>query len=62
MTQVSTRNEPCRIVQFLEIIAALKKVPLEDVTNAAYHNACRLFSKIKSRPPPDFDPDNFEAA
>ena len=42
---VKGRNEPCKIVQACEIVAALKGVSEEEVANTVYENSCRVFAR-----------------
>jgi len=37
------RNEPCTMIQVLEVVAALKGLSEEEVAEAAWENTCRLF-------------------
>ena len=40
---VKGRNEPCKIIQVCEIVAALKGIPEEELAKAAYENSCKVF-------------------
>jgi TatD DNase family protein len=43
MALVKNRNEPCTIVQIVEVIAAIKQLSIEEVAQAAYNNTIELF-------------------
>ena len=40
---VKGRNEPCRLIQVLEIIAAIKQIPIEELASQIYQNTCHVF-------------------
>lgn len=40
---IKSRNEPCKIVQVAEILAAIRKEPLELIAAAAYENSVKVF-------------------
>ena len=40
---VKGRNEPCRIIQVAEVIAGVKGIPLEQVTQQCYRNSLQLY-------------------
>ena len=42
-TVVKDRNEPCTIVQVVEVIAALKGISCEEVCSAAWANTLKMF-------------------
>ena len=41
-TLVLNRNEPCCLVQVVEVIAALKGLPIERITKVTYENSLKL--------------------
>eukprot|EP01017_Pseudomicrothorax_dubius_P050624 TRINITY_DN961_c0_g1_i1.p1 TRINITY_DN961_c0_g1~~TRINITY_DN961_c0_g1_i1.p1 ORF type:complete len:155 (-),score=33.99 TRINITY_DN961_c0_g1_i1:83-547(-) len=41
---VKGRNEPCNIIQVLEVIAAVKGVPEEELADITYKNSLRFFN------------------
>ena len=41
---VRDRNEPCTIVQVVEVIAALKGITTREVSDSAYANTLRMFN------------------
>lgn len=41
---VRDRNEPCTIVQVVEVVAALKGISTREVTDIAYANTLRMFN------------------
>ncbi len=41
---VKSRNEPCNIIQVAEVVAKVKGVPVEELTEAAYKNTLKLFN------------------
>ena len=41
---VSGRNEPCTIVQVVEVIAALKGITTREVSDMTYANTLRMFN------------------
>jgi hypothetical protein len=47
--QVLSRNEPCRIVQVIEVIAAIKGIPIERVIAASYRNSIKILRLEKQR-------------
>lgn len=42
---IDSRNEPCQIIQVLEIIAATKEQPIEELATIFYNNTMKLFFK-----------------
>lgn len=42
-TLIDSRNEPCQIIQVMEIIAATKGEPLENLSNIFFNNTMNLF-------------------
>ncbi|XP_055837070.1 deoxyribonuclease TATDN1 [Episyrphus balteatus] len=44
-TLIDSRNEPCQIIQVMEIIAATKGESLEELSNIFYDNTMKLFFK-----------------
>lgn len=42
-TLLKFRNEPCKLVQVVEVIAALKGMPIEQIIKAIYENTKKLF-------------------
>jgi len=38
------RNEPCLIVQVLEVVAKLKGISEEELANASYENSLKMFN------------------
>ena len=42
---VKDRNEPCTIVQVVEVLAALKDMDQQELTDIIYDNTCKLFFK-----------------
>jgi TatD DNase family protein len=42
---VKGRNEPCRIVEVCEAVAAIKEMDVEDLAQLAYENSCKLFAR-----------------
>ncbi|KAI5290944.1 hypothetical protein KEM54_006922 [Ascosphaera aggregata] len=40
---VKGRNEPCSIVLVAQVVAAVKKIPVEEVCEAAWNNSIRMF-------------------
>lgn len=40
---VKNRQEPCHVIQIAEIIAGVKNIPLEEVTEQCYQNSMRVF-------------------
>lgn len=40
---VKGRNEPCNVVQVVEVIAALKGITVKEVADCSYENSMRLF-------------------
>jgi len=43
---VRDRNEPCTIVQVIEVIAALKEMTTQQVAETAYANTLRMFNLL----------------
>ena len=41
---VKNRNEPCAIIQVAEVVAKVKNVSVEELTDAAYKNTLKLFN------------------
>ena len=41
---VKDRNEPCTIVQVVEVIAALKQVSVETITQVSWENTLKMFN------------------
>ena len=41
---VKDRNEPCTIVQVVEVIAALKQLSVETVAEVAWQNTLKMFN------------------
>eukprot|EP01129_Flabellula_baltica_P011044 TRINITY_DN4755_c0_g1_i2.p1 TRINITY_DN4755_c0_g1~~TRINITY_DN4755_c0_g1_i2.p1 ORF type:complete len:349 (+),score=67.14 TRINITY_DN4755_c0_g1_i2:156-1049(+) len=46
-TMVKGRNEPACLVQVLEVISALKEVPLEEAKSIIYQNTTKVFNTTK---------------
>lgn len=44
-TLIDGRNEPCQIIQVLEVIAGIKSEPIEKLAEIFYNNANKLFFK-----------------
>ena len=42
---VKGRNEPCRIVEVCEAVAAIKGVSVEELAEHAYNNSCKVFGR-----------------
>ena len=42
---VKGRNEPCKIIQVCEVVAALKGVSEEELAKIAYENSCKVFAR-----------------
>lgn len=42
---VKSRNEPCRIIEVLEVISGIKNIPLNEVIDQTYENTCGVFFK-----------------
>lgn len=42
---VKGRNEPCKIIQVAETIAALKEMDMHEFTQIAFQNSVKVFSK-----------------
>ena len=42
--KVKSRNEPCTIVQIAEVVSALKKVDIKDLTEITYENTMKFFN------------------
>ena len=45
---VKGRNEPCRIIEVLEAIAAIKEVEVEELAEIAYENSVKMFARQKN--------------
>jgi Tat protein secretion system quality control protein TatD with DNase activity len=48
-TLLKFRNEPCKLVQVIEIVAAIKGMAPTHIANVAYANTLRLFKTSKRR-------------
>lgn len=48
---VKGRNEPCRIVDVCEVVAAMRGDSVQVVADAAYDNTMRVFFPGQSDPP-----------
>ena len=44
---VKGRNEPCQIIQVAEVIAAVKKIALEEVAQTCYQNSLHFYGWAK---------------
>ena len=44
---ILNRNEPCKIIQVCEAVAAIKGVPQEELASVAYENSCKIFAREK---------------
>lgn len=42
-TLIDSRNEPCQIIQILEVIAAVKEEPIDELADCFYNNTMNLF-------------------
>ena len=42
---VKGRNEPCKMLQICEIVAAIKGVSEEELADVAYKNSCKVFGR-----------------
>ena len=42
---IRNRNEPCKVIQVAEAIAAIKGISEEELANAAYENSNKMFTK-----------------
>ena len=49
---VEERNEPCKLVQLVEVLAAVRVVPLDEVITSTYENSLKLLG-LKERDPRD---------
>jgi TatD DNase family protein len=43
---VKGRNEPCHMIQVLEVLAGIQELPLETVEAAVFENTIRLFPSL----------------
>ena len=43
---VKDRNEPCTIVQVVEVLAALKGVTKEEISRVSYENTLKMFGLV----------------
>ena len=44
-TMVKGRNEPCKMVQVVEAVAAIKNVDIYELSKVAFENSVKVFSK-----------------
>lgn len=40
---VKSRNEPCRMLEVLKVVAKIKEVDEEELAAISYRNTCKLF-------------------
>ncbi len=48
-TMVKSRNEPCKIVQVAEVLAKIRKEPLDLLVQTAYENSVAVFGRPEER-------------